>query len=913
MGRIWRRFFDIRREEYGRAFSMFAYLLFVLLAYYILKPVSRAMFVGRFSIDQVPYLYILIAVVGGLMATAYSKVAVQISLKAAVTWTTIVSVATLVLFWWALPYAKDKAPWMLYVFNIWVSLFGVVVVAQGWIVASNVFNAREAKRVYGLVGLGAILGAWVGSAVTAFSVEAVGVENLVLVSGLFVGASYGAFLLTATRKGVNLASARGQSSEEAGFSLAGMLRDVSLHRHLRLIVIIITVTFIVDVMVEYQLQAIAKLTYVDAAGIAEFLGGFYLYLNILTSVLQLFATTALVRWLGVGGTLLVMPGSIALASIPSILSPGILATAAVRMVEAASRYSFNRAGMELLYLPLPLELRNRTKAFVDIAVDRLGRGLGGILLVAFTWLGWTTPTGVPVLTILFCAGWIVLALMARKEYVQSVRGRLDRRRFDLASTRVTVDDPAVIRALEQATRSGQPRQVTYALSVLAESPGYDLAPVLRRLAEQDSPEVQAKVFDLAASANSPDLREQAAVLAGRAKDGAGATAAARYLVLTAASPAEEAASLLAAAGPAACAGVLDALRIRPILAEQVIGAGWLTAAAGSEDPAKRQLAATAAGIRGGAVAAPVLHQLLADADPGVVAAACRAAGETHDRAYVSALLSMLTESGLRGSAIDALTGYGVAIVGTLGDVLEDRQAPPAQRRQIPRVLRKVSDQKAVDVLLRSLSEPDISIRLAVLKALNRLRESAPQLDYGERYVVPQILHEARTYCELHAALAPLSAEKGRGSATALLVRSLGERSRQAIDRLFRLLGLRYPPKDIHNAYLAVTRPGHEEAAAAIEFLDSVLDGPLKRVVVPVLEPAGQLTERGRELFGIDIRTPQAALAEILRSRDPWLTACAAASAGECGFSELLPDLRRTAQECSAEVRAVAAAAEAALA
>ena len=41
----------------------------------------------------------------------------------------------------------------------------------------------------------------------------------------------------------------------------------------------------------------------------------------------------------------------------------MISTGAARLTEAATRYSFNKTGMELLYLPLPLELRNRTKAF----------------------------------------------------------------------------------------------------------------------------------------------------------------------------------------------------------------------------------------------------------------------------------------------------------------------------------------------------------------------------------------------------------------------------------------------------------------------------------------------------------------------------------------------------------------------
>ena len=56
---------------------------------------------------------------------------------------------------------------MIYVLNIWVSLFSIVLVSQGWLVASNIFDAREAKRLYPLLGMGMVLGAACGGEFTS--------------------------------------------------------------------------------------------------------------------------------------------------------------------------------------------------------------------------------------------------------------------------------------------------------------------------------------------------------------------------------------------------------------------------------------------------------------------------------------------------------------------------------------------------------------------------------------------------------------------------------------------------------------------------------------------------------------------------------------------------------------------------
>src|SRR3989441_11890773 len=97
---LWQHFFDVRRGEYLRTLFMALHLMFVLFAYYILKPVSRALFLNKFDIDQLPYLYVLIALAGGLLAYAYTRVAVRGALKTAVQRGTALSLLCLWCIWW---------------------------------------------------------------------------------------------------------------------------------------------------------------------------------------------------------------------------------------------------------------------------------------------------------------------------------------------------------------------------------------------------------------------------------------------------------------------------------------------------------------------------------------------------------------------------------------------------------------------------------------------------------------------------------------------------------------------------------------------------------------------------------------------------------------------------------------------
>jgi ATP:ADP antiporter, AAA family len=908
--RIWRNLFDVRKGEYARTLFMSAYLLFVMVAYYILKPVSAAMFLNKFNIDKLPYLYILIAGGGGVLAYFYTRVALKSSLQVAVSWTMMIAVVCLVVLWWLIGL---NLAWMLYVFNVWVSLFSIVLISQGWLVAANVFDSREAKRLYGLLGLGAVIGAGVGSAVTRFTARLVGTRNLILACAVMVILAYLAFLGAIKERGVSIAGARAVESEKVEFSARDIFAAVARYRHLQVIIGILLLTFIVDELVDFPFQAMAKRTY-RGDQLTAFFGGFNVYLNLVSLVLQLFFTAWVVERIGVGGTIQIMPVSITVASLASALMPGLATAVIARFSEAMNRYTFNRTGMELLYLPLPADLKNRTKAFVDIFIDRFGRGIAGILLAVMLALGLRDLRVVALLTVVFTSAWIVLSWRAQREYAGTVRSRIERRRLELEDARVTVRDPATIRLLEQTAESASARQACYALAMLAEVPGYDLAPLLDRLVAGSSAEVRAKVYKVARTAGITELLAKALSMIHAIEEVADpqqapvVKAAVTYVLAVSPEAPHRARELLNHASSIVVEGALEALGERRDLAREVLTREWIRAAIEDADPERRRLAASGIALAGEGMD-DALARLLGDREPRVVAAACRTAGALGHRASLERLMGRLDDSVLRGVAIESLAAFGPRICGMLGDCLADRSLTLGIRRQIPRVLKLIGGQRSVDALLKAIPQQELSIRGAVLKALSSVRQVAPRLDYGETFVTEQILNEARHYFELYSAIEPLRDHRDSRTAAGLLARSLEERLQQTIERLFRLLGLRYPPEDMHAAYLAVChRRRREQFLAALDFLDSVLERSLKRVLLPLLDSSERLAEQGRNLFGVEVRDAEAAIRDLIRSGDPWLAACAMAAAAERKLHRLAADILAVGEQSGAEVLQVARAA-----
>ncbi len=109
----------------------------------------------------------------------------------------------------------------------------------------------------------------------------------------------------------------------------------------------------------------------------------------------------------------------------------------------------------------------------------------------------------------------------------------------------------------------------------------------------------------------------------------------------------------------------------------------------------------------------------------------------------------------------------------------------------------------------------------------------------------------------------------------LLVRAMEERLENCLERIFRLLGLRYPPRDMLSAYLGLMSNISRLRANAIEFLDNVLESDLKRSLIPIVESARpQILKNQKPPTGSRLLEEEVSIELVLKGDDTWLSACA---------------------------------------
>ena len=485
----------IKPGEGTAALLMFLCIFSIMTFYYILKPLRSGLFLKNFPASQLPYAYFITALFAGTLATLIFKLSRRVSTIALLAGTYVAIAATLIYFRWAMGRNIFYLP---YIYYVYVQIVSVLATTEFWLLAGFVYDHRQSKRIFPLLGAGAIIGAMAGSAIPGFltlstqSMLLICILLCVFITGL-------GYLSWRHRRPDTEQSPGGKDAEESRERLSTLFRLVFGSRHLFLITALVFVTLIASQICDWQLNAAAQMAYQDLPGkqqeqaINALFGRFYFVTNVLGVLVQLALTGFIISRFGIGASILFLPAGLLLTSIGVFAVPALLTAVISLGGNSVFRYSINRVGMEVLYLPLSREMRKKIKVFIDVFIDRFGRAIAGVIILALTGFNLALGLrGTALAIILLASLCIVICLMLRKSYVEVFREKLARGEVDLTEVGRYLTDPRLIRVLVQALAGPGERRILYALGLLQSVRGFDFADQLLPLLKHESPSVRAE-------------------------------------------------------------------------------------------------------------------------------------------------------------------------------------------------------------------------------------------------------------------------------------------------------------------------------------------------------------------------------------------------------------------------------------
>ncbi|NJD11316.1 MAG: cyclic nucleotide-binding domain-containing protein, partial [Gemmatimonadetes bacterium] len=554
---------------------------------------------------------------------------------------------------------------------------------------------------------------------------------------------------------------------------------------------------------------------------------------------------ALRKW-GIAAAVLLLPLATFGTALALAVSFGLWTAVVAKGAETSLRYSAERFGRELLYVPVRPEIKLKAKAYIDIAVEK---GIGK--LVSFLLIGALLLVlegrEVAYATVGLAGLAVLLAFRLRREYTRTLGRAIENRFASWRGTWASLVDASTLPLIRRAQAEGAPGRLAFTLELLAQADDRDeraLAPELNGLILHQHDDIRAAA--LGQLARVPELADVAAVRQQvRARAEAVRDAAVRVLV--------------AGAGPAAPALLAELLRddlpaVRTAALHCLVGNGGLPAAreldrayiearwervAGADADARAELALAAGGLQGDPEAGRFLAPFLDDPDSRVRSVALRSAAVLGRVDCCARMIEALRDPATREAARDALALIGEPAVAPLAAALLDNRAPADLRRLIPATLARIPTQQTVDVMLRLVLAPETDqlLDFRTLKALGKLRARHPELQFDPQLVWQVAEREADHALRYAAVAARLDGAGARDPVGGLLLRALAEGERERREGVFRCLGLLYPPEEMLRAFLAVSGGTRTARANAAEWLEQVIGPARTRRLAAAIEPA----------------------------------------------------------------------------
>ena len=418
---LWRdRLVDARPGEWKALWGAFAFHFLVLASYYVLRPIRDEIGAAG-GLESLSWLFTATLVAMLAANILFSAIAARLSRRRFIPLAYRFFIATLVAFWLLMQVQPAGiVSWVGRAFYVWVSVFNLFVVSVFWAFMADTFAPSQGKRLFGFIAVGGTLGAILGGTLTASLVEPLGSAGLLVLSAVFLE---GAVWCVKAFPDIGPPRAKDAPAEwPLGGTFWSGIAHVFRSPYLLGICAFMLLHSVTSTLVYFQQADIAGSAFADRGARTAFFAQLDIAVNVLTVAMQVFLTGRLLKWLGVGATLALLP-VVSLAGFAAMAAaPSLALVAAFQIARRAVNYAVSRPAREVLFTVLPREDKYKAKAFTDTFVYRTGDQVGA----------WTYPllrlmglglAGVSAVAVPLASAWVALSVwLGRRQAAAQAAG-----------------------------------------------------------------------------------------------------------------------------------------------------------------------------------------------------------------------------------------------------------------------------------------------------------------------------------------------------------------------------------------------------------------------------------------------------------------------------------------------------------
>ena len=412
---VLKKLFDVRRGELRVCMQAFVVLFLIVAAHTMLETARDTLFLVHHPPDGLTLMYVALAGLTFFANAAAIAITRRVGHRRALLWLLVVAVWASV----ALSFVvrSGRGACAVYLFS---GLAGVLLSPHFWLLAAHLFTQAQGRRLFSLVAAGGIAGGVFGAGIAAYVLRSHPAAALLpLAAGCFTLASLA--LMTVRDDRDSLPSSPTSLFHRCGAEAVRGRCSRYAARVVAMVVISTAAMLIVDYLFKSTIAG-----RVPAARLGGFFARFYAVMNIASFGVQIVLARPALRRLGVVGAACIMPFLLVGGGLAAFFGGGtLLVVLGLKAIDGGLRYSLNRVAIELLYLPVPETLRDRTKGLFECVVGRVVQACTGGLLYFLALRTLASPRVLALLVVVVSLAWVWLVFSLRRPYADliNLRGR----------------------------------------------------------------------------------------------------------------------------------------------------------------------------------------------------------------------------------------------------------------------------------------------------------------------------------------------------------------------------------------------------------------------------------------------------------------------------------------------------------
>ncbi len=384
------RVVNVRDEETRTLLWSGVFFFCLLCAYYIIRPLRDVMGVAG-GVWNIPWLFTGTLIATLIFHTPWAALVTKMSRTRAISITYRFFMLNILIFFALLKVVpEDVNIWIGRIFYIWSAVFSLFTVSVFWSLMTDTWSLAQGKRLFGFIGAGGTIGGIVGSGITALLATRLGPVHLLLISVVLLEFAVQAMrrisstqqseeemhIIEEALKKESVSAGPSETEKRLGGGVLSGIHHLLKSPYLLGICLYMLLYPIISTVLYMQQSVFADTFYVDRALRTVFFAQLDLAVNSLTLITQVFLTGRIIRRLGVGVTLALMP-ILCIIGFSGLGLWWVLPVFVVfQVLRRAGNYALARPARETLWTVVSREDKFKAKNFADTAVYRAGDQIG---------------------------------------------------------------------------------------------------------------------------------------------------------------------------------------------------------------------------------------------------------------------------------------------------------------------------------------------------------------------------------------------------------------------------------------------------------------------------------------------------------------------------------------------------------